>query len=143
MRPSLKLVCSLSVIIVTTNTWANHNGCESLEIQIGNATNAACRLISTNIIHGSLVSAPPAVILSGYTERFTIHQTVYGPHILLEYNCDNKRIKIKTQQNFCFLKAGKITTETLYSAGVEAMATNIPGSYLWDKPGFANWTFNG
>lgn len=119
------------------------NNCERLHIQIGNVTSKACQLVKSKVNHGNLVSAPPATIPAGFTMQFDIKQSFKGPDIELQYQCDNETITFRSQQNYCFMKAGKISGSIISStANIHGSYTKEEGSYYWSKPGFINWVFS-
>lgn len=145
---SVIMVLSVTLMMVSLS-WAKDkddekpNDCGRLHVQIGNATSQPCQLIKTTLNHGKLVTSPPAVILPGYTERFDLTQTYYGPDIILEYQCQGHSLKFESQQNYCFLKAGQVSG-VLYSIDpkLRASFTTENGSYYWSKPGLISWIIN-
>lgn len=129
-------------LMITTNAYADikDNDCARLHIQIGNASNTACQLISSKVIHGTLVSSPPAMIMAGFTERFDVTQTYRGPEIVLVYSCGGKRITVASQQNYCLLKAGDVSGRIIAAdENIHATYTTENGSYYWGRPGLINW----
>ncbi|WP_028387642.1 hypothetical protein [Legionella fairfieldensis] len=140
----MKKVCYLMFVLACLTspcTWADtENACGTLHIQIANLTSESCFLVTSNLIHGSLHSSPPATILSNDSKRFEIAQTVYGPEINLEYNCNGKYITFKSQQEYCLFSAGKISGQIVSkTVGIDASYTTESGSAFWRKPGTINW----
>lgn len=122
---------------------ARSNDCGRLHIQIGNATPLKCQLITSKQVHGKLISSPPAMIPPGFSGRFDMYQTFYGPEIVLEYSCEGETISFVTQQNYCFMKAGQLSAKVLSSSPrLKASYTAERGSYYWGQPGIVNWVIN-
>lgn len=139
------MIRSLIFIFLTifcVSVWAGNekNDCGRLHIQIGNATKTACQLLKTKVIHGKLISSPPAMIPAGYTDRFDVFQTFSGPNVAVEYRCNGQQITLASAQNYCFLEAGQVNGSiTERSGSLYATHTSENGSYYWGKPGLINW----
>lgn len=118
-----------------------NKGCGHLHIQIANTTFVSCVLTNQEIVHGYLISAPPAVIMQNDSKFFDMEQTGYGPSITLGYQCGSENISFTSQQNFCLVEAGDISGNLLHPLpeNINATYTAETGSYLWNKPGNINW----
>lgn len=137
-----KYAVILFSLFITTPVWAGSesNDCERLHVQIGNMTSTSCQLVSSNVIHGNLVTPPPATIPAGFTGQFDIKQTFHGPNVVLQYACNGEQVTFSSQQNYCFMKAGQITgTIVSSSSNIHGSFTAEEGSYFWSKPGLINW----
>lgn len=92
--------------------------CSLLEITIINTTHSVCQLISSNVIHGELISPPFSRIVSGDVTHFEIEQSFfYGPEIELQYSCGGQSVRFSSQQNYNFLSCGNITATIISSEG--------------------------
>ena len=141
----------LALIGSFSSVWAadddddgnSQNSCGRLHIQIGNALNQSCQLRSKQVIHGNLITSPPVLIAPGFSARFDMRQTFYGPDIILEYRCHGESISFSSQQNYCFMKAGKITGK-VFTNGTKLRATYTaePGSAFWGRPGLISWVIS-
>lgn len=138
-----KYLLSLALVsLVHTCAYADEeNPCGILHIQIANLTHKSCFLTKSNLIHGNFLSSPPTTILSNDSKKFDVAQTIFGPNIVLQYSCGDQQITFSSQQDLCFISAGKITgqvqTKTL---NIDAYYNAESGSFIWNKPGIINWS---
>jgi len=139
----LTLAISLISLVFSQTSQAADTGsdCGHFHLQISNVTKEACILISQKVIHGNLISSPPASIMPNDSKVFDMEQTVYGPSVMLTYRCGNEDITLSSQQNFCLLEAGNITGEILSPRprDINASYMALSGSFFWAKPGNINW----
>lgn len=135
---TVSLAClSLSASVA----FASKDTCEWFHIQIANLTKVPCVLTSQKLVHGNLTVPPPAAIHPGDSRQFDMRQAVFGPEILLSYQCGSENVTFKSKQNLCYLEAGNVHGEVLHplpvNIAVKYMATS--GSWFWDMPGNIIW----
>lgn len=140
MQKLLALIFLSSVMITTA--WAKDNDCANFHIQISNSTKSACVLTSQKVEHGRLITSPPLSILPNDSKRFDMSQTLYGPAIMLSYQCGSEIITITSQQNYCFMEAGDISGNILHPLpqNLNANYAALTGSYYWGRSGSINWS---
>ena len=141
MKRIIRICLLWGVFINMVQAGDASNECKTFHIQVSNLTQHACVLISHRVFRGNLITPPPLSILSGDTKRFDMRQTVYGPTILLSFQCGPESISFISKQNACFLEAGSVTGELLppLPINLNATYTALPGSYFWEKSGSINW----
>lgn len=153
MKPSIiaSSVLALGLISVSAAALAKDdepNKCNELSVQISNKTGEICELITSPYQkHGRIKSGtqPAQMIPNGGTSvpflMDRISGSVYGPDVVLEYECGNgKRVTIESQQKWCYFKAGDIHGTTLNRQNMHAHYRANQGSWLWDTHGTISWT---
>lgn len=129
----------LSFILIPTASFANP--CGRLHVVITNSTQNECGLASWDVKHGELLSSLPASLKSRTQASFDIEQAKgFGPEVKFAYTCANKAVDFFSQQNYCFLKAGKISaTFEPSSPGISARYSVREGSYGRHRYGELMW----
>lgn len=122
-----------------------HNNCSTFHIQISNLSGVPCILTSHRVIHGNLITSPPMSILPNDSQRFDMHQTIYGPAVSLSYQCGSENITFVSRQNLCYIQAGNVSGKILdpMPVDIRGIYTALPGSYFWSKAGSINWRIEG
>lgn len=140
MKKYPKTLVAALLLPITSASWS----CAYLQIQIANATNQICHLVSSDVIHGSLLTAPPAALFPGNTRSFYMSQTLYGPHITVQYRCSNEIVTLTSQQNYCALEAGDISASVgqPFPRSMRVDYIKQTGSYYWDTPGMVSWVIS-
>lgn len=115
------------------------DACGQLSIMLASAPGHTCSLVRGHIAHGKLINGatlPP--VLTNIPSSLQMEQAFfYGPDVELTYSCDQtKTITISTQQKYCALKAGPITTT---SDSDETKAISTMGSALLGAHGSVSW----
>lgn len=146
-----KRVLCISIIALLFNSrafTANQssdppNNCIYLSIMISNNTKETCQLIDSQVLYGRMSSSTQAPVLippgtSAYP--FEMRQLVYGPDIILTYECGvGHRVSFETQQDLCVMISGEITGKVIYASDLSAKNTQKRGSYLWSTHGSIHW----
>ncbi len=138
----LKKLLAIYLLFSSLAFAETENRCGYFQIQISNMTKGECVLSSQQIIHGTLDSPPPLSISPNDSKHFEMEQTLYGPGIILSYQCGAEIITLTSQQNLCVLEAGNISGSIKHPLPINLNAsyTALSGSYFWKKPGSINWS---
>ncbi len=139
-----KLLTILTSLLLSTSVLADELRCGYLHIAMINNTGHNCILTGKKVINSYRVDGaiPEFIPNNTLTPSFRIQQTyTSGPQISLEYQCENKTIKITSQQDYCFMAAGQITGKTQLSNNAHADYATMTGSYWGDIHGQIIWKF--
>jgi hypothetical protein len=111
-----------------------------MHVQISNETNTDCRLISYQLYHGILDSAPPSSIMPNDAKSFDMMQSVMGPEVVLYYTCEDKNMRLQVQQNYSFLLGNTPYATVLESHGLAIETETQSSSVFWGSPGIISIT---
>lgn len=137
------LSTSLFALPQATTNMSDDNDCAYLSVMISNNTDQNCELTAKNVVHGNMSSGsqvPELLPPHSSSHPFNLRQTVYGPDIVLTYQCGvDARITVESQQNVCYFSAGTITGNVYSHLGMNASYTKEEGSAWWGRHGSISW----
>lgn len=135
----LNVCLGLALCGVYMNASATSDGDGGrMHVQIGNATESTCQLISYTLNHGVLDSAPPQSLMSHDSKTFDVEQLLLGPDIVLAYKCDAKYISFQVQQDSSIFMGHEPTVTVLVNHGLALDSNSQSSSVLWTYPGIIN-----
>ena len=138
----MRLMIAIFLLCINFSIFAS-DSCSKLTIHISNQTNGSCQFF-THYLHGVLVeqSTPPRSLMPNAYGKFSVKQTIYGPHVIINIRCTNPNTTnvasgtVSIQQNYCMLLAGNIHAQT-NSEKLNLYLSKEPGSYFFDQHGVA------
>lgn len=142
MKKIILLAVGLGLVVSNVGNAADSNsGCGHFHIQVANMSGHVCVLSSQRILRGNLISSPPSTIIQNDSKAFDMEQTMYGPEIMLSYQCGNENITFTSKQNLCYFTYGRISGAVLEPMPMDHKVSYMAyaGSWFWDKPGNINW----
>lgn len=124
-------------------SFSDNNDCAYLSVMISNNTANNCELTQKTLVHGNMSSSSQVpLLISAYSSSnpFSLRQTLYGPDIILTYQCGpDTRITFESQQNVCYFSAGAINGTIHSHIGIHAEYTKEEGSAWWGRHGSISW----
>lgn len=152
----IKILFGMTLMIpfFTETSWATTNlqevadappnNCVYLSVMINNNTKTTCELVNKEVIYGRMSSSTqvPVLIPPGTSSYpFEMRQVLYGPDIVLTYECGaGRKITIESQQDFCALNSGEVSGKILFATNLSARSIRDRGSYFWNRHGSISWT---
>lgn len=133
--------------VLASTTYAD-SSCGELIVEITNATSGVCvRDTVWDLKHGEFLTSPnypPSTINPHMIANFKLGQRAgFGPDLQVTYHCQSgAAVTFDSQQDFCILKAGKITGKVISSdPGIHASYKALEGSYS-NYGGVIQWTLS-
>lgn len=110
-------------------------------VHVTNHTDSVCYLDDKIIIHGNLSISPAGRIAPNETDVILmVSAKIHGPEVEIVYDCGDKMIALKCQEDFWSWWDSSVHAKLLYAdPGITATYEIKPGPSVWNEAGIIEW----